>query len=86
MSKSKVTPTTFTGDGSTLSFPLDEIVHEEDILVKQNSTVSVFDIDFNLTHDVSAQKTTVIFTSAPTDSTIIRVERANDKYLKFKDI
>ena len=86
VSKSKVTPTTFTGDGSTLSFPLDEIVHEEDILVKQNSTVSVFDIDFNLTHDVSAQKTTVIFTSAPTDSTIIRVERANDKYLKFKDI
>ena len=86
VSKSKVTPTTLTGDGSTLSFLLDEIVHEEDISVKQNSTVSVFDTDFKLTHDVPAQKTTVIFTSAPTDGTIIRVERANDKYLKFKDV
>jgi hypothetical protein len=86
VSKSKVTPTTLTGDGSTLSFLLDEIVHEEDILVKQNSTISVFDTDFKLTHDVPAQKTTVIFTSAPTDGTIIRVERANDKYLKFKDV
>ena len=86
VSKSKVTPTTLTGDGSTLSFLLDEIVHEEDILVKQNSTISVFDTDFKLTHDVPAQKTTVVFTSAPTDGTIIRVERANDKYLKFKDV
>ena len=87
VSKSKITPSTFTGDGSTLSFVLDEIVHEEDILVKQGSTVSVLDTDFELTHNVSAQKTTVTFIlSVPTNGTIIRVERVNDKYLKFKDL
>ncbi len=36
--KSKITPAQFTGDGSTTSFVLDEIVHEEDLLVKEGST------------------------------------------------
>jgi hypothetical protein len=39
ISKSKITPTTFTADGSTTSFALDEIVHEEDILVKKGEVV-----------------------------------------------
>jgi hypothetical protein len=70
-----------------LSYQLGEIVHEEDIVVKQDGTASVLDTDFELTHDVDNQITTVTFiTSAPTDGTIITVERANDKYLKFKDI
>ena len=70
-----------------MSYQLGEIVHEEDILVKQNSTVSVLDTDFELTHDVDNQITTLTFiSSAPTDGTIITVERANDKYLKFKDL
>ena len=33
ISNSKITPATFTADGSTTEFELDEIVHEEDILV-----------------------------------------------------
>ena len=87
VSKSKITTASFEGDGSTLSYQLGEIVHEEDIVVKQDGTASVLDTDFELTHDVDNQITTVTFiTSAPTDGTIITVERANDKYLKFKDI
>ena len=39
ISKSKVTPAKFTGDGSTTTFQLDEIVHEEDILVKKGEVV-----------------------------------------------
>ena len=37
--KSKVSPATFTGDGSTTSFVLDEIVHDEDILVKEGDSI-----------------------------------------------
>ena len=85
--KSKIATSSFTGDGSTVSYQLGEIVHEEDIVVKQDGTVLVLDTDFELTHDVDNQITTVTFIlSAPTDGTIITVERANDKYLKFKDI
>ena len=39
ISKSIVSPTTFTGDGSTTTFELNELVHEEDILVKEGSNV-----------------------------------------------
>ena len=39
ISQSKITPATFTADGSTSSFALDEIVHEEDILVKKGDVV-----------------------------------------------
>ena len=39
ISKSKITPATFTADGSTTAFQLDEIVHEEDILVKEGSYI-----------------------------------------------
>ena len=35
ISRSKVTPTKFTADGSTTTFVLDELVHDEDILVKE---------------------------------------------------
>ena len=85
--KSKVSPTTFTGDGSTMSFELDEIVHEEDILVKVGSTVQVHKTDFHLTHNTSTVKTTIVFKlTAPSNGDVIRVERTNDKYLRFKDI
>ena len=39
ISQSKVTPTTFTADGTTTAFVLDEIVHQQDILVKKGSVV-----------------------------------------------
>jgi hypothetical protein len=39
VNKSKVSPATFTGDGSTTSFVLDEIVHDEDILVKEGDSI-----------------------------------------------
>ncbi len=39
ISNSKITPATFTADGSTTEFELDEIVHEEDILVKKGDVV-----------------------------------------------
>jgi len=87
ITKSKVDPDTFTGDGSTLSFELDEIVHEEDILVKIGTTTQTLDTDFELTHDTSTLKTTITFkTSAPADGDVITVERSNDKYLRFRDI
>ena len=37
INKSNVTPAKFTGDGSTTEFVLNELVHEEDILVKEGS-------------------------------------------------
>jgi len=93
VSKNKISPVSFTGDGSTLSFELDEIVHEEDILVKVGSTTQTRDdtgdgTDYHITHDVSNQKTTIVFNiaSVPADGDVIRVERLNDKYLRFKDI
>ena len=39
VSKSIVSPEVFTGDGSTTAFTLNEIVHEQDILVKEGSSV-----------------------------------------------
>jgi hypothetical protein len=39
VSKSKITPTKFTANGSTTTFLLDEIVHEQDILVKEGSDI-----------------------------------------------
>ena len=39
VSKSKITTNTFTGDGSTTSFNLEEIVHDEDILVKKGGII-----------------------------------------------
>jgi len=93
VSKSKVSPTSFTGDGSTLSFQLNEIVHEEDILVKVNSTTQTRDdtgdgTDYHLTHDVDNQRTTIVFNvaSVPANGDVVRVERLNDKYLRFRDI
>ena len=55
ISKSKVTPTTFTADGTTTAFVLDEIVHQQDILVKKGSVV-VYAGD-NVTADNSARPT-----------------------------
>ena len=38
-----------------------------------------------LTHNTSTSKTTITFTKeVPSNGTIITVERANDKYLKFR--
>ncbi len=39
ISKSTVSPATFTADGSTTDFELNEIVHQEDILVKKGDVV-----------------------------------------------
>ena len=112
ISRSKVTPTQFVGDGSTATFELNELVHEEDILVKEganqisvgesvtasgfagfskftaDSVIRSADHEFGieLSHDVTNKKTTITFTKeAPADGTIIKVNRLNDKYLKFRN-
>jgi len=85
VSRSKISPNSFTGDGSTMSFVLDELVHEEDILVKVGSTTQTLNTDYHLTHDTSTLKTTIVFKlTAPSD--VVKVERLNDKYLRFKDV
>ena len=44
------------------------------------------ELGITLSHDTTTMKTTVTFTKeTPADGTIIRVERANDKYLKFRN-
>ena len=93
VSKSKISPSSFTGDGSTLTFQLNEIVHEEDILVKVGNLTQTRDDtgdgqDYYLEHDVANQITTIVFNiaSVPADGDVIRVERLNDKYLRFRDI
>jgi hypothetical protein len=112
VNKSKVATETFTADGTTASFVVDEIIHEEDILVKEGtSTVFVgqgvtadnnikptyltadgtlrsadHELGITLSHNTTTMKTTITFTKAvPTAGTIIKVERSNDKYLKFRD-
>ena len=112
VSKSKVATETFTADGSTTTFEVDEIVHQEDILVKEGSeivspgegwTASGFaghlnptadtelrsadhEYGISLTYDSTTNKTTITFTKeVPTAGTIIKVDRSNDKYLKFRD-
>jgi hypothetical protein len=112
VSKSKVATETFTADGSTTSFEVDEIVHQEDILVKEGSeivspgegwTASGFaghlnptadtelrsadhEYGISLTYNSTTNKTTITFTKqVPSAGTIIKVERSNDKYLKFRD-
>jgi len=92
VTRSKLSPNSFTGDGSTVTFELGEIVHEEDILVKVDTITQTRDdqggTDYHLTHDVGNQKTTIVFNiaSVPADGDVITVERSNDKYLRFKDI
>ena len=112
VSKSKIATETFTADGSTKIFQVDEIVHQEDILVKEGSdivstgegwTASGFAGHLNPTADTelrsadheygivlsynsTTNKTTISFTKeVPSAGTIIKVERSNDKYLKFRD-
>ena len=112
VSKSKVATDTFTADGTTTSFVVDELIHEEDIIVKEG-TETVFvgqgvtadnnikptyltadgtlrsadhELGITLSHNTTTKKTTITFTKeVPSDGTIIKVERANDKYLKFRD-
>jgi hypothetical protein len=112
VSNSVVTPEEFTADGSTTTFELNEIVHEQDIYVLEgteqvyvgegvtadnsidpvwltaDNTLRSSDHEYGieLTHDTVNKKTTITFTKeVPTAGTIIRVERSNDKYLKFRD-
>ena len=112
VSKSKVATEKFTADGSTNSFVVDELIHEEDILVKEGlNTVFVgqgvtadnnikptyltadgtirsadHELGVTLSHDTTTLKTTITFTKeTPQAGTIIKVERLNDKYLKFRD-
>tara|TARA_Y100000748_G_scaffold190877_1_gene159796 strand:- start:1452 stop:3965 length:2514 start_codon:yes stop_codon:yes gene_type:complete len=112
VNKSKVATETFIGDGSTTTFEVNEIIHDEDILVKEGSnvvsigegwTASGFagaldptadtqlrsadhEYGINLSHDTANTKTTITFTKeVPGSGTIIKVERSNDKYLKFRD-
>jgi hypothetical protein len=108
----KVSSNQFTGDGTSKSFELNEIVHEQDIKVLEGThrvyagkgvtadnnvipsyltvdgTLRSADHEFGvkLTHDTTNKKTTITFTKeAPSLNTIIKVERYNDKYLKFRD-
>ncbi len=100
VSTSKVATETFTGDGTTASFVVDEIIHEEVILVKEgankvfvgqgvtadNNIKPDHELGITLTHDTTLKKTTITFTKeVPQLGTIIKVERSNDKYLKFRD-
>jgi hypothetical protein len=112
VSKSTLATQTFTGDGSTSSFVVNELIHEEDILLKEGTetiltgegwTASGFagylnptadtelrsadhEYGFSLSHDTTNKKTTINFTKeVPQAGTIIRVDRSNDKYLKFRD-
>ena len=111
ISKSKVTINSFTADGSTTSFDLGEIVHDEDILVKKDGVIvyvgdnvtadnnvsptylsadtqlrsADFENELTLTHDTTNVKTTVIFNIAPSNGTIITVDRVSDKYLVFRN-
>jgi hypothetical protein len=112
VSKSKVATETFTADGSTTTFEVDELVHQEDILVKEGTatvlpgegwTASGFaghlnptadtelrsadhEYGISLSYNSTTKKTTIKFTKeVPTAGTIIKVERSNDKYLKFRD-
>jgi len=111
VNKSKAATQTFTGDGSTTSFVVDEILHEQDALITEGTNV-VFvgqgvtadatnpsyltadgiirstDHEFGITlsHDTGLKQTTITFTKlVPSAGTIIKVERSNDKYLKFRD-
>jgi hypothetical protein len=112
INKSKVATETFTGDGSTTSFVVDEIIHEQDILLKEGTEiVSVgsgvtadnnikpayltadgtirsadHELGATLSHNTTTKETTITFTKeVPPNGTIIKVERSNDKYLKFRD-
>jgi len=112
VSKSTVSPEIFTADGSTTTFELNEIVHEQDILVKEGTEIvyvgegvtadnnidpSYMTVDgtlrsadhefgIELSHNTTTKKTTITFTKeVPSSGTIIKVERSNDKYLKFRD-
>ena len=112
LARSKVATETFTADGTTTSFEVDEMIHEQDILVKEG-TNKVFvgqgvtadnnikptyltadgtirsadhELGITLSHNTATQKTTITFTKeVPTAGTIIKVERSNDKYLKFRN-
>jgi hypothetical protein len=112
VSTSKVATDTFTADGTTTSFVVDELVHQEDILVKEGTatvlpgegwTASGFagylnptadtelrsadhEYGIALSYNTTTNKTTISFTKeVPSAGTIIKVERSNDKYLKFRD-
>jgi len=112
ISKSKVATDTFTADGSTTTFEVDELVHQEDILVKEGTTTVLLgegwtasgfagylnptadtqlrsadhEYGISLSYNTTTNKTTITFTKqVPSAGTIIKVERSNDKYLKFRD-
>ena len=112
INKSKVATDTFTADGTTASFIVDELIHEQDISIKEGTdTVSIgsgvtadnnvkptyltadgtirsadHELGITLSHNTTTMKTTITFTKqVPPAGTIIKVERANDKYLKFRD-
>ena len=112
VSNSKVATDTFTADGTTTAFVVDELVHEEDILVKEGGTTVLpgegwtasgfaghlnptadtelrsadHEFGIQLSYNTTTNKTTITFTKqVPTAGTIIKVERSNDKYLKFRD-
>ena len=112
VSKSKVATDTFIGDGSTASFVVNELLHEQDLLIKEGSDVVYIgqgvtadnsikptylttdgtlrsadhELGIALSHNTDNKATTITFTKeTPSAGTIIKVERSNDKYLKFRD-
>ena len=112
VNKSKVATDTFIADGTTTAFEVSELIHEEDILVKEGTTTVLpgegwtasgfagylnptadtqlrsadHEYGISLSYNTTTNKTTITFTKeVPTAGTIIKVERSNDKYLKFRD-
>ena len=101
---------TITTDGSTSSYEINEIIHEEEVRIRENNVELIFgkqvtadnnltptylsadtllrsadyEPQFNLTHDTETKKTTINFTNAPADTSLVRVERRGDKYFGFK--
>ena len=112
VNKSKVATETFTADGLTSSFVVNELLHEEDLLIKEGSEIVYIgqgvtadnnikptyltadgtirstdhELGITLSHNTTTKQTTITFTKEiPQAGTIIKVERSNDKYLKFRD-
>lgn len=101
---------TIATDGSTSSYEINEIIHEEEVRIRENNVELIFgkqvtadnnltptylsadtllrsadyEPQFNLTHDSDTKKTTINFTNAPADTSLVRVERRGDKYFGFK--
>jgi hypothetical protein len=72
----------YVGNGVTADNNIDPVWLTADNTLRSSD----HEYGIELTHDTSNKKTTITFTKeVPAAGTIIRVERSNDKYLKFRD-